>query len=72
MLSNQRWKPLRSESTESTMLFDGNQIVLRLVARLAGVSEVEELLEEKSRVVERLEVGSLIRDSFNQEFERIR
>lgn len=67
MLSQQQWK-----SPQSTILYDGNQIVLRLVIRLAGVSNGEEIFAEKTKYVEGLEIGSLIRDPFNQEFRRVK
>lgn len=67
MLSQQRWK-----SSQSSILYDGNQIVVRLVIRLAGVSEYEKVFEEKSKYVENMEVGSVIQDSFNQVFRRVK
>lgn len=69
MLSQQRWKPT---NTQSSLLYDGNQIVLRLVIRLAGVSEHEKIFAEKKKYVEGLEIGSEIRDPFNQVFRRVR
>lgn len=67
MLSQQRWK-----SPQSPCLFDGKQIVLRLVVPFAGVADYESLLDEKSRYVEGLSVGSSIRDAYHQEFRRVK